>query len=131
MEWSALPLPLWSRWMGVAVALAGFVLLQWSQISLGASWSDTPRFMEGQKLVTRGPYRWIRHPIYTAFLLILGSLFLITTNWFIGLMWIAMTALDVAARMRAEEAMMLGQFGAPYQAYLGRTGRLLPRILAR
>jgi protein-S-isoprenylcysteine O-methyltransferase Ste14 len=111
--------------------LAGFVLLQWSQVSLGANWSDIPRFLEGQDLVTRGPYRWIRHPIYSAFLLILGSLLLITANWFVGLLWIAMTGLDVAARMRAEEAMMVGHFGEPYQAYLRRTGRLLPRLPAR
>jgi protein-S-isoprenylcysteine O-methyltransferase Ste14 len=131
LAWAGLPLPLWSRWLGVAVALAGFVLLQWSQQTLGANWSDAPKLLEGQELVTQGPYRWIRHPIYTAFLLILGSLLLITANWLVGVMWIAMTGLDVAARMKAEEGLMLGQFGEPYRDYLRRTGRLLPRISVR
>jgi protein-S-isoprenylcysteine O-methyltransferase Ste14 len=43
MAWSSLPLPLWLRWLGVGVALAGFGLLQWAQASLGKNWSDAPR----------------------------------------------------------------------------------------
>ena len=95
------------------------------------NWSDAPNLLEGQEMVASGPYRWIRHPIYAAFLLILGSLLLISANWFVGAMWIGMTSLDVASRMNAEEAMMLGQFGERYQAYMRRTGRLFPRILKR
>lgn len=129
MTWSALPLPLWSRWLGVAVALAGFSLLQWSHHSLSTNWSDAPVLLEGQELVTRGPYRLVRHPIYASFLLILGSLLLVSANWFVGGLWIGMTALDVAARMDAEEAMLLGQFGERYRAYTIRTGRLLPARL--
>jgi protein-S-isoprenylcysteine O-methyltransferase Ste14 len=131
MSWSALPLPTWMRWGGVAMALVGFGLLQWSQQTLGKNWSDAPKLFTDQKLVVDGPYRWIRHPIYTAFLLILGSLLLITANWFIGTMWISMTALDVAARMDAEEAMMISQFGNQYRAYMQQTGRLLPRLSRR
>jgi len=131
ISWSSLLLPIWSRWLGVGVALGGFVLLQWSQQWLGKNWSDAPKLLEGQEMVANGPYHWIRHPIYAAFLLILGSLLLISANWFVGAMWIGMTSLDVASRMNAEEAMMLGQFGERYQAYMRRTGRLFPRILKR
>ena len=131
ISWSSLLLPVWSRWLGVGVALGGFVLLQWSQQSLGMNWSDAPKLLEGQEMIASGPYHWIRHPIYAAFLLILGSLLLISANWFVGAMWIGMTGLDVASRMNAEEAMMLGQFGERYQAYMRRTGRLFPRILKR
>ena len=110
------------------MALAGFVLLQWSQQTLGKNWSDDPRLVEGQQLIVSGPYRWIRHPIYAAFLLILGSLVLISANWLIGGLWIATTGLGVAGRMRTEEALMLSQFGEPYRAYMRRTGRLIPRL---
>ena len=129
MSWSALALPLWLRWAGVVVALAGFVLLQWSQQTLGRNWSDAPKLFKGQELVINGPYHWVRHPIYTAFLLILGSLLLITSNWFIGAMWLGMTGLNVVARINVEEAMMLGQFGDQYQTYMRQTGRLFPRLL--
>jgi protein-S-isoprenylcysteine O-methyltransferase Ste14 len=82
-------------------------------------------------MIAGGPYRWIRHPIYAAFLLILGPLLLISANWFVGGMWIAMTGLGVASRMRTEDAMMLGRFGEQYRAYMRRTGGLFPRIIPR
>lgn len=131
MSWSTLPLPVWLRWLGVGVALGGFVLLQWSQNTLGKNWSDAPKLVQEQQMITSGPYRWIRHPIYAAFLLILGSPLLISASWFVGGMWIAMTGLDIASRIRTEEAMMLSQFGEQYLAYARRTGRLVPRIAKR
>jgi len=128
MAWSAFALPLWTRWFGVAAALAGFALLQWSQRTLSTNWSDAPALLEGQELIVRGPYRWIRHPIYAAFLLILGSLLLVSANWFVGGLWLMMTALDVVDRMNAEEAMLMGQFGEEYRAYTVTTGRLFVRL---
>lgn len=124
----ALSLPTWLRWLGVGAAAGGFGLLQWAQQALGQNWSDAPRFFDGQNMVASGPYQQVRHPIYSAFLLILGSLLLITANWLVGGLWILITSLDIAARMQVEERMMLSQFGERYQAYMDRTGRLLPRI---
>ncbi len=128
LSWSALPLPIWIRWLGVGVALGGFALLQWAQQSLGMNWSDAPRVVAGQSLVASGPYRWIRHPIYAAFLLILGSPLLISASWLVGALWIGMTGLDVAARISTEEALMLGRFGEQFRDYRLKTGRLLPRL---
>jgi len=79
--WASLPFPVWLRWAGVGMALLGFALLQWAQNTMGKNWSDTPRMMKGQALVTSGPYRWIRHPIYTAFLLILAILSNQCSRW--------------------------------------------------
>ncbi len=128
MAWSALPLPVWARWAGVLLAALGFALLQWSHMALGRNWSDQPRITESQTLVTNGPYRWIRHPIYTAFLLILGSSLLISANGFIGGLWIVLTALDVRGRIRFEEASLREKFGEAYESYRRRTGALLPKF---
>jgi protein-S-isoprenylcysteine O-methyltransferase Ste14 len=128
LSWSSLRLPFWLRWTGVALALLGFVLLQWAQNTLGKNWSDTPRMIKEQSLITSGPYQFIRHPIYTAFLLILGSTLLISANWLIGISWIGMTALEVASRIGFEENLMLEYFGDQYREYMKRTGRLLPRM---
>jgi protein-S-isoprenylcysteine O-methyltransferase Ste14 len=128
VSWAALPLPLWLQWAGVGIALLGFALLQWSQNTLGKNWSDTPRMIKEQSLITSGPYQFIRHPIYTAFLLILGSTLLISANWFIGFAWIGMTVLEVASRVSFEENLMLEYFGEQYHAYMKRTGRLLPKL---
>ena len=129
LSWAALSLPLSLRWAGVGIALAGFALLQWSQNTLGKNWSDTPRMIKEQSLITSGPYQFIRHPIYTAFLLILGSTFLISANWLIGFAWIGMTVLEVVSRIRFEESLMLEYFGEEYREYMKRTGRLLPNSI--
>lgn len=130
MVWSSLPLPTWLRWGGVVLTLLGFLLLQWAHQALGKNWSDKPRLMQEQTLVTSGPYRWIRHPIYTAFLLIMSATLFISANWFIGGMWIGMTTLDVISRIRIEEAMLTEHFGDEYRAYMKRTGSLLPRLIS-
>jgi len=129
LAFASLSFPLWLRWLGVGIALVGSALLQWAQVTLGKSWSDTPRMMKEQTLITSGPYRTIRHPIYTAFILILGSTLFISSNWLIGLCWIGMTVLEVASRIGFEESLMLEFFGEQYREYTKKTGRLLPRLI--
>lgn len=129
LSWASLHFPIWLRWSGVAIALVGFALLQWAQVTLGRSWSDTPRMMKEQALITSGPYQFIRHPIYTAFILILGSTLFISSNWLIGLTWAGMTVLDIVSRIGFEESLMLEYFGEQYREYMKKTGRLLPRLM--
>jgi protein-S-isoprenylcysteine O-methyltransferase Ste14 len=129
LAWAGLPFPTWLRWFAVALALLGFGLLHWSQKALGTNWSDTPRMMTGQNLITSGPYRFIRHPIYTAFLLILGSTLFISANWLIGATWIGMTVLEVASRIGFEEAIMIEYFGDQYRDYMKETGQVFPKVL--
>ena len=116
------------RLAGLGIALAGFALLQWAQVTLGKNWSDTPRMMKEQTLITSGPYRMIRHPIYTAFILILGSTFFISSNWLIGLCWAGMTILETISRISFEELLMVEYFGDQYREYMKKTGRLLPKV---
>lgn len=129
LVWTSAPFPYWLRGTGIGLALVGFALLQWAQNTLGKNWSDTPRMIREQSLVTSGPYRFIRHPIYAAFLLILSSTLLISANWLIGLAWISMTILEVASRIGFEEQLMREYFGDQYLEYSKRTGRLLPRFI--
>lgn len=129
ISWTSLSLPLWLRWAGIGLAALGFALLQWAQNTLGKNWSDTPRMMKEQALITSGPYQFIRHPIYTAFLLIMGSTLLISANWLIGLSWTGMTVLEIASRIGFEESLMLEYFGDQYRTYMKKTGRLLPLLL--
>ena len=128
LAWSAAPLPDWLRWVGLVLALAGFVLLHLAQRALGTNWSESPRMLDGQTMVAEGPYRSIRHPIYTAFLLILAAPLLLSANWFIGSAWLAMTGLEVSSRIRVEEDLMTARFGDRYRRYRAVTGALLPRL---
>ena len=126
--WASLALPGWVRWAGVGVAGSGFALLQWSHAALGRNWSDQPRILSHQEVVKDGPYRWIRHPIYAAFLLILGSTLLITSNWLIGGLWLLVTWIDIRDRIVYEEEAMVARFGDEYRSYVRDTGALTPRI---
>jgi protein-S-isoprenylcysteine O-methyltransferase Ste14 len=128
LEFASLSFPIWLRWAGVGMAVLGFALLQWAQVTLGKSWSDTPRMMKEQTLIMSGPYQFIRHPIYTAFILILGSTLFISANWLIGFAWIGMISLEIASRIGFEEGLMLEYFGDTYREYMKRTGQLLPKI---
>jgi protein-S-isoprenylcysteine O-methyltransferase Ste14 len=128
MAWSSIQLPAWLRWSGVFIALAGFGLLQWSQNTLGENWSDRANLGADHLMVVNGPYQWVRHPIYSSFLLILGSTFLISANWFIGGSWIMMMALDINARIEVEEQLMITRYGEQYREYMSRTGRIFPNL---
>jgi protein-S-isoprenylcysteine O-methyltransferase Ste14 len=128
LKWAKLSFPIWLRWAGVVIALLGFALLQWSQVTLSNSWSDTPRLMKEQILITSGPYHSIRHPIYTAFILILSSTLFISSNWLIGVCWAGMTILETASRIRFEESLMVEYFGDQYREYMKQTGRLFPKV---
>jgi protein-S-isoprenylcysteine O-methyltransferase Ste14 len=129
LSFASLPFPAWLRWIGVGITILGFALLQWAQVTLAHSWSDTPRMMRQQTLITSGPYRNIRHPIYTAFILILGSTLLISSNWLVGLCWAGMVTLEVISRINFEESLLIEFFGDQYREYMKKTGRLLPRVI--
>src|SRR5687768_390028 len=66
MEWSALPVPIWLRWLGIAIGVLGGAFLVWTFRSLGKNITDTVVTRKEHTLVTTGPYRWVRHPFYVS-----------------------------------------------------------------
>jgi len=125
LHWAALPLPVWLRWFGVGAAGAALPLMLWVHLCLGSNFSPDLALRDEHALVTHGPYRWARHPMYTAFYMLHIGTALITANAFIALTWIGGLSLLVAMRLRREEAMMLERFGDQYRHYMQRTGRFL------
>lgn len=125
MAWSSLPFPMWIRWAGVAVGLVTPLLLAWTLKTLGPNLTDTVVTRQTHTLVTRGPYRWVRHPFYDCMALFVLSLGLAAANWFVLGAGVVVFAL-LAVRTRIEEEKLLARFGDPYRAYLARTGRFLP-----
>jgi protein-S-isoprenylcysteine O-methyltransferase Ste14 len=122
----AIPLPTWSRWLGVGLGVAGLLLLIWVQHTLGRHWSTNLQLGEEHTLVTSGPYRWARHPMYTALFGFFVGLALVSASWLVVLLVVA-AILVLYARIGKEEAMMVEQFGDEYRAYMQQTGRFLPR----
>jgi protein-S-isoprenylcysteine O-methyltransferase Ste14 len=129
MAWSAVPLPLWVRWAGVAMVGATSALLLWTLHSLGTNLTDTVVTRKVHTLVVDGPYRWVRHPFYDAVALMLFGASFVSANWFILAAGATVFTL-LAVRTRIEERMLVARFGDDYRSYMDRTNRFLPRIRA-
>jgi protein-S-isoprenylcysteine O-methyltransferase Ste14 len=127
MEWSAVPLPAWARWSGVLLAALGGSLIVWTLRTLGVNLTDTVVTRRVHTLVTRGPYRWIRHPFYVSALLIALGNALAAANWFLFVTG-AVAFILMAARSRIEERKLFERFGEEYRTYRKGTGRFLPRL---
>jgi protein-S-isoprenylcysteine O-methyltransferase Ste14 len=122
-------LPGWSGWLG-AVVFAGAIIMLWrSHVDLGRNWSATLRITGQHSLVKNGVYRRIRHPMYTAHLLWAIAQGFLLSNWLAGWAFLVLSVPLYLLRIPKEEKMMLEHFGEEYREYIGRTGRLIPRII--
>lgn len=127
MAWSAMHLPPWARWAGVACGIAATLLAVWTYRALGRNLTDTVVTRQNATLVTSGPYHWIRHPFYVAFALALLANVLITDSGYLAVVGAA-AFLAIIARTRVEEQNLAARFGQEYKDYVVRTGGFLPRI---
>lgn len=128
MAWAELSAPEWIRWTGVCVGFLAVPAAYWVFASLGQNVSETVLTKSDHHLVTTGPYRWIRHPLYTTGVALLLAIGLMAANWFIlGLTLIAFAAMRLVV-VPLEERELLAKFGVEYSAYMQRTGRFIPRL---
>ncbi len=127
MEWARFPIPSWIRWLGAIIAVLGMALEFSTQLYLGKNYSTTLHISEEQSLVTSGPYRYIRHPMYTALITVGIGIGLLSTSWYFLLPFIA-TGIVIALRTRREEEAMIEKFGDEYIQYTQGTGRFFPQI---
>ncbi|HEV8666433.1 MAG TPA: isoprenylcysteine carboxylmethyltransferase family protein [Candidatus Paceibacterota bacterium] len=118
-----------SLWWGVlscALAIAGVCIAIWARYYLGCNWGMPMTVKENAELVTSGPYKWIRNPIYTGVMLILIGSGLVAGVW-----WLIICLGTVAYFILSvfqEEKIMLKAFPNTYPAYKARTWRLVPFI---
>ncbi|HZN98165.1 MAG TPA: isoprenylcysteine carboxylmethyltransferase family protein [Gemmatimonadales bacterium] len=126
MAWSAVPIPLWARWAGVAIAAAAASLWLYTFHHLGRNLTDTVVTRREHSLVTRGPYAYVRHPFYVAVALLVIANALTTANWFILASGLTLFSLLVI-RTDIEEAKLVERFGHEYLDYMRNTGRFFPK----
>jgi protein-S-isoprenylcysteine O-methyltransferase Ste14 len=127
LDWSSVPVPLWLRWAGVPMLLAGAALLVWTFRSLGKNLTDTVVTRKQHTLVSHGPYRWIRHPLYSSAALLVIAVSLVAANWFFFVTGVVLLCVLVA-RTQTEEANLVARFGDSYRQYMEQTGRFIPKI---
>ncbi len=126
LAWAALPLPMVLRWSGIAVGAITVLLFFWVHRTLGKNWAMPGEIKERHTLITTGPYRWVRHPMYTTLFVWALAYFLMSANALIGLAWFGLS-LVATAMAGDEEAALLETFGEAYQTYLQEVGRFWPR----
>ncbi len=130
MDWSSVSLPVWLRWGGAVLGVGVMPLMYWLFSTIGDNISETVLTKETHQLVTNGPYRWVRHPLYAVAPLMLIAVSLLAANWFIGGMTVIALVMIVLVVVPKEEANLIETFGDDYRAYMKRTGRLFPRLRA-
>lgn len=122
------PASVWAVAVGIVLFAAALWVFHRSHKELGRNWSITLEIRQQHELVSGGPYAFIRHPMYTSFLLMgLGQAFLLS-NWIVGLAGLVGFATLFFLRVDKEERMMEEIFGPQYRAYMARTKRIIPYL---
>jgi protein-S-isoprenylcysteine O-methyltransferase Ste14 len=115
------------EWIGVFLTAAGVAIAFWARWHLGSNWSGVVTLKEDHELIRTGPYRSIRHPIYTGILLaMLGTA--VATGEVRALIAVAITWLSFYQKARREESFLSEEFGAGFAEHCKRTGMFLPRF---
>ena len=120
----ALPLAL----SGCLLAVAGAALVLRSRAELGPAWSFVPKADQGTGLVTTGPYRLVRHPIYLGLVLLTLGQALAFSNWLACLIVLVGIVPTFAWRARAEETLLSRTFGERYALYRRQTKMIIPHL---
>ncbi len=115
------------RWAGVLLYAAGFLAMHWPHAHLGRLLSVQVAIQPEHRLVTDGPYRFLRHPRYAGILLFLSGFALLYRSW-PALCLVVLALLVLLWRIADEEALMREQFGAEWDDYARRTPRLVPGL---
>jgi protein-S-isoprenylcysteine O-methyltransferase Ste14 len=107
---------------------AGLAFALWARATLGRNWSGVVTLKEGHELVERGPYRFVRHPIYTGMLVMLFATALVQSHvgGFVGVL---LMLASFWIKLEREETLMLQQFPERYAAYRQRVKCIIPFVL--
>ena len=132
LDAAALPIPGGLRLvLGAPVGLAGLALFVWVHHTLGIEWSPVLELRAEHRLITAGPYAFVRHPMYLASYVMAAGFGLLAANAVPPLAQLLATTVLVWVRVPDEEAMLRGRFGPVWEAWASRTGRVFPRLRRR
>jgi len=115
------------RVVGLAIGLAGAVLLVWASVLLGRFMIHEAAVREDHTLIESGPYRFVRHPVYMGYLALLLGSGVASLNVCLVLLW-PVSLLGILIQAASEEQLLTAKFGQDYERYVGRVGRLVPHF---
>src|SRR5467141_2613307 len=117
------------EWIGVLLTAAGVAIAFWARWHLGTNWSGVVTLKEDHELIRTGPYRAIRHPIYTGILLaLLGTI--VAAGAVRGLLALAIARVSFYWKARREESFLKQEFGERFGMHAKETGMFLPKIVS-
>lgn len=122
------PAQAWTVALGAALICTAMWIFRRTHKALGRNWSITLEIRDKHQLVIHGPYAFVRHPMYTSFLLMSLAQAFLLPNWIVGLAGLIGFAVLFFLRVDKEERMMLDVFGPQYRAYMERTKRIIPYL---
>jgi protein-S-isoprenylcysteine O-methyltransferase Ste14 len=129
MGWAAFAAPLRIRWIGALLGLFVIPGTYWVFSSIGRNVSETVLTKEQHELVQHGPYRWIRHPLYTLGVLLLLAQGLMLASWLVLLFTLLAFVVFRFVVVPIEERQLELRFGDSYRRYRQTTGAMLPKVL--
>jgi protein-S-isoprenylcysteine O-methyltransferase Ste14 len=122
------PLAIWPAALGAALTFAGLAFSLWARFTIAANWSSDVQLKRDHELIVEGPYRWVRHPIYTGVLLMFVGTALAVGEWR-GMLAAVIAAASFWRKLRLEESFMRRQFGEAYARYAARVPALIPFVV--
>jgi protein-S-isoprenylcysteine O-methyltransferase Ste14 len=123
-----LPQTILGYWIGVALLLTGLGFSIWARRRLGRNWSGTVTLKEDHELVRTGPYRWVRHPIYSGLLLGFVGTAISLSEWR-GVAAVILAIFALLLKIRLEERWMIETFGNAYLRFRAEVKALIPFVL--
>jgi protein-S-isoprenylcysteine O-methyltransferase Ste14 len=114
------------RLLGVALSLYFLIVAPWTTRTIGRSYVPGAAILEHHELVVAGPFRFVRHPIYSGVVALWLGAALGTVNWVLLALW-PLLIFGIRREAIAEEELLRGKFGEAYDAYAKKRGRLFPR----
>jgi protein-S-isoprenylcysteine O-methyltransferase Ste14 len=127
-DWLAIPHTKSSAWSGALLCIGGLALAIWARVILGRNWSGVVTLKEGHELIERGPYRIVRHPIYTGILVMFAGT-AIAFGYFGGFIGLLLLFVSFWMKLKREEGLMLKHFPDKYPAYQRRVKRIIPFLV--
>jgi len=129
LPWFATPWPKFFFIFGTCLLLAGGILRRVCFKTLGKYFTGAVIVNPDQPVIDKGPYRWIRHPSYTAGIMIFLGIGIALGNWLSIIIFFAVPCFIYPRRIKVEEKALLETIGEPYRAYMARTKRFIPFLV--
>jgi protein-S-isoprenylcysteine O-methyltransferase Ste14 len=115
-------------WAAALLCMAGLAVAVWARVILGRNWSGVVTLKEGHELIEHGPYRFVRHPIYTGMLTMFFATALVQGH-VAGFAGVVLLFASFWIKLGREEKLMLQQFPERYATYQDRAKRIIPFVL--